>query len=131
MYKHKEKIFELRKEGKSYKQISEILNCSKGTISYHLGPEQKDRSKKRQKDNSIRFKKIIKDIKESSGCTDCKKKYPHYILEFDHLPDKEKLGGIFKVFKMYGLKIALEEIEKCEVVCSNCHSARTWQRKPW
>jgi len=30
-----EKIIKLRKENKSYKEISEILGCSKATISYH------------------------------------------------------------------------------------------------
>lgn len=31
----KNEIIELRKNGKSYNDIAEILNCSKGTISYH------------------------------------------------------------------------------------------------
>lgn len=31
----KEKIIELLNKGKSYKEIMEILNCSKGIISYH------------------------------------------------------------------------------------------------
>jgi CRISPR/Cas system Type II protein with McrA/HNH and RuvC-like nuclease domain len=45
----KEKILELRKEGKSYKQIQLILNCSKSTISYHCGYGQKEKTKKRLK----------------------------------------------------------------------------------
>jgi DNA-binding CsgD family transcriptional regulator len=40
----KEKILELKKEGKSYRQIQKILNCSKGTISYHLGENQKEKT---------------------------------------------------------------------------------------
>ena len=31
----KNDIIKLRKEGKNYNDISKILNCSKGTISYH------------------------------------------------------------------------------------------------
>ncbi len=31
----KDKIFELRKEGKSYNQISKILGCAKSTVSHH------------------------------------------------------------------------------------------------
>jgi DNA invertase Pin-like site-specific DNA recombinase len=31
----KENILKLRKEGKSYNEIKEILGCSKGTIAYH------------------------------------------------------------------------------------------------
>lgn len=36
----------LRKEGKSYKEISEITGLSKSTISYHIG-EKKDRIEKK------------------------------------------------------------------------------------
>jgi len=45
----KEKILELRNEGKTYKQIQLILNCSKSTISYHCGEGQKEKTKKRTK----------------------------------------------------------------------------------
>ena len=44
----KEKILNLSKEGKSYNEISKILNCSKGTISYHLGKGQKEKTMKRK-----------------------------------------------------------------------------------
>lgn len=47
----KERILELRREGKSYKQIQKILNCSLSTISYHCGIGQKEKSKKRQNKN--------------------------------------------------------------------------------
>lgn len=51
----KEKILELRKEGKTYNEIKTILKCSKGTISYHCGDGQKDmarnRVRKRRKNN--------------------------------------------------------------------------------
>lgn len=40
----KESILKLKAEGKSYKQIQEILGCSKGTISYHCGVGQKDKT---------------------------------------------------------------------------------------
>ena len=43
----KEKILELRKEGKTYNQIVEILGCSKSTVSYHCGIGQKEKTKKR------------------------------------------------------------------------------------
>lgn len=32
---YSEKIIELRKEGKTYKEISKILNCALSTVSYH------------------------------------------------------------------------------------------------
>lgn len=41
-------ILLLHQDGKSYAQIAELLKCSKGTISYHLGIGQKDKTKIRQ-----------------------------------------------------------------------------------
>jgi CRISPR/Cas system Type II protein with McrA/HNH and RuvC-like nuclease domain len=45
----REKILQLRSEGKSYNQIQEILKCSKSTISYYCGDKQKEKTKKRTK----------------------------------------------------------------------------------
>lgn len=44
----KEEILKLRKEGKTYDEIKEILGCSKSTISYHCGEGQKEKTVKRQ-----------------------------------------------------------------------------------
>lgn len=45
----KEKILALRSEGKSYKEIENILNCSRGTIAYHCGNGQRIKSNNRNK----------------------------------------------------------------------------------
>jgi 5-methylcytosine-specific restriction endonuclease McrA len=45
----KEKILKLRQEGKTYDQIRDILGCSKGTIAYHCGKGQKDKTRRRIK----------------------------------------------------------------------------------
>jgi hypothetical protein len=45
----KEEILRLRSEGKTYDQICEILNCSKGTVSYHCGNGQKEKTDDRRK----------------------------------------------------------------------------------
>ena len=56
----KPKIIELSDQGYSYNQIADALGCSKGTISYHLGQGQKEKSRKRcqkaKKSNPLRRK---------------------------------------------------------------------------
>lgn len=52
--KHRDKILELRKQGKTYDEIKTILGCSKATISFHCGQGQKEKNNKRQQKN--RFK---------------------------------------------------------------------------
>lgn len=47
----KDKVITLKNEGKNYKEIMQELNCSKGTVYYHLkNPTQKERIKIRCRD---------------------------------------------------------------------------------
>ena len=64
---------------------------------------------------------------ENSVCTDCKISYPPQILDFDHLKDKKfSISG--KGVKDNTLDAIIKEIEKCEIVCANCHRHRTYMR---
>jgi hypothetical protein len=66
---------------------------------------------------------IVKSLKEVP-CADCGKEYPHYVMDFDHREDK--LFDISSAMFRVGLQKLLDEIKKCEVVCSNCHRMRTF-----
>ena len=68
---------------------------------------------------------FIKNLKEKTPCRDCKKNYPYYVMQFDHLKDKKfHIGGSSK-----SMKLLLEEINKCDIVCANCHAERTYSRR--
>jgi hypothetical protein len=73
-------------------------------------------------------KKILDFVRElkSVPCRDCGIQYPYYVMDFDHLEDKTfNLGSAFNRF---GREKLLNEIAKCEIVCSNCHRERTYER---
>jgi hypothetical protein len=61
-------------------------------------------------------------------CVDCGVQYPAYVMQFDHLPQHEKLF-ILSEAEHYGHQKIVDEIAKCEVVCTNCHLQRTYKRK--
>ncbi len=126
--KHKENILKLRAEGKSYSEIQKALGCSKGTIAYHLGDGQKEKTHKRTRDTRAANTQKLRQMKEESGCVDCGQRYPHFVLQFDHLPEYKKEGIVSDIARRYSWEKALEEIEKCEIVCANCHNVRTWSR---
>ncbi len=63
--------------------------------------------------------------KDMKPCTDCGIPYPYYVMDWDHLENKELGVGRAVLFSMQRLK---EEIAKCELVCSNCHRERTHKR---
>jgi NAD-dependent dihydropyrimidine dehydrogenase PreA subunit len=70
----------------------------------------------------------IKQYKESIPCHDCETFYPHYIMDFDHTLDN-KSGNVSTLMRRGSRKQVWEEIDKCELVCANCHRARTYNRR--
>lgn len=88
----------------------------------------KDRAKKRNKVQMELIRKFIQDQKDKP-CQDCKKDWPYYVMDFDHREGEEKLHN---VSQMASEKLSLEavkkEISKCDIVCSNCHRIRTYNR---
>ena len=71
-------------------------------------------------------REYIKSLKEKTPCKDCGKTYPYYVMHFDHLRDKKfNIGAKTSLSKL----TILAEIEKCEIVCANCHAERTYKRK--
>lgn len=73
------------------------------------------------------IRQYIKDSKLGKPCTDCGVLYSHYVMDYDHLSNKE-----YDIGKMsshgFSIKRVQEEIDKCELVCSNCHRERTFSR---
>jgi len=57
-----QEIIRLRKEGKTYTEIQNILDCSKGTIAYNCSSDQKAKAKKRAKRHSTKKGAIYKKL---------------------------------------------------------------------
>jgi hypothetical protein len=72
-------------------------------------------------------KEAIRELK-SKPCTDCGKTYHWYVMDFDHVRG-EKKGGVSALLQSgKSLSKLLEEVAKCDLLCSNCHRIRTWNR---
>ena len=64
---------------------------------------------------------------KSHPCVDCGELDP-VVLEFDHVSD-DKDFNVSAGLHDRGWASFLAEIEKCEVVCANCHRRRTSRRR--
>ncbi len=87
----------------------------------------KELTQQRTRDRRGKILAFVQEYKEARACVDCGTNYPYWILEFDHVHG-EKLGNISTMVKNCSMNAILEEIEKCDVVCSNCHRTRTRNR---
>lgn len=116
----KTQILELRKQGKSYNEISKIVGCSKGTISYYCGNNQKEKTLQRQNKRRQKSKEWIINIKKKLSCVKCGESR-WWVLDFHHKDPTKKEGSISRLIRNTTKEKATKEIEKCEVLCSNCH----------
>lgn len=74
--------------------------------------------------------KELQELK-SAPCADCRGVFPHYVMEFDHVPERGKkkknlpaiIGGSTLRSKTFQ-----DELAKCDLVCANCHKVRTHNR---
>lgn len=71
------------------------------------------------------MKALVAEMK-NVPCMDCGDEFPHVCMEFDHRHPEEKFKAVANLVGTgYRWSVVLEEIAKCDVVCSNCHAVRT------
>lgn len=71
--------------------------------------------------------KVI-EAARSQPCKDCNQTFPPVCMDFDHLPQYKKSFNVSSQWKLLPTQKIIDEIAKCEVVCSNCHRIRTASR---
>lgn len=90
-----------------------------------------NKSKYRERTQNHRKRTKAKiDAMKGKPCADCNNTYPPVCMDFDHVKG-EKLFDIASYTKfsssMKWQRIQ-DEIDKCELVCANCHRLRTEER---
>lgn len=79
--------------------------------------------------NIARRKQLMEFINEQKDkpCADCGVKYPSYVMDFDHRDRGEKFSSVSQMATLHyaSKEKIIKEINKCDLVCSNCHRIRT------
>lgn len=75
-----------------------------------------------------RNREYVRKIKETKPCTDCGQMFHFSQMDFDHISDDKKTNIATLANSSISIKEIKKELAKCELVCSNCHRLRTWQR---
>ena len=73
---------------------------------------------------------FIDKYKLSKGCAICGyNKHPR-ALTFDHIdPHTKHEKYSSKQMSRWNMEVLLEEIEKCRVLCANCHNIETFEKE--
>ena len=105
-----------------YKDIAKRRECHK---RYYLRNRKLYREKNIKRRNGlISFVIALKQ----KPCMDCGVQYPPYVMDFDHRDKRTKAAGINQMINLhsYSKDKILAEINKCDLVCANCHRIRTY-----
>lgn len=102
--------------------------CQRAYVKSHYWRNRDSYLKKARIRNRVEIAKmrsLVRKLKDVP-CADCGQRYPYWVMEFDHVRGI-KLFDISTHLYLGATRI-LEEIAKCDVVCSNCHATRTYHR---
>lgn len=67
---------------------------------------------------------------KANPCADCGGVFPPECMDFDHLSgEKKKADVCYLLWSSSSVKLLVDEMKKCEVVCANCHRIRTKNRR--
>lgn len=81
----------------------------------------KDTQYKRVKANQKRIKNWVKEYKKTLKCSRCPETHPA-TFDFHHRDPSQKTTNIAHIYqKGWGLERIQEELDKCDVLCANCH----------
>ena len=90
----------------------------------------KKRAESRKKQVSTQLILWLKTTFEGTPCMDCSRVFPWCVMDFDHRPGEIKSFRISKLntYKAtpYRIAMVIKEIDKCDLVCGNCHRIRTY-----
>ena len=94
-------------------------------IAYYAAhrDEELARVQRRQRD-AVSFLRDLRRV----PCADCGNSFAPYVMEFDHKEPGTKSFWILQRAGSVSRDRLLTELSKCEVVCANCHRARTYAR---
>lgn len=100
---------------------------------YYKSYEKNNKDKRKERARVSRKKRVewVKQYKQKHNCKDCGLN-DWVVMEFDHIDPENKTLCISTMIKSScSLEMIKKEIDKCEMVCANCHRRRTAKRSGW
>ena len=107
---------------KPFYLLSEFLHPPK-PIHKETQQRRDNREARRNRNRQYLF-----DVLKDAECGHCQESNP-IVLEFNHIRGIKINNVTELVSQLYSIKAIQEEIDKCEILCANCHRIKTWERR--
>jgi hypothetical protein len=128
------RIIKICKCGQNYSGLDKSHMCRCCKKEYNKRWYEKNKTKhiaqsgiNRKRERNRRHILMLKYY-ETHPCVDCGETHPA-TLDFDHQGDKRT--EVSKLLNSHGWQAVLDEINKCEIRCANCHRKRTAKQFNW
>src|SRR5437879_13254576 len=116
----------------SHPNASRIYQRQAAATSFRRKPASADpaveRGRRLSRDKRASHAALLRAFR-SAPCMDCRRSFPWFVLEFDHRESEQKLALVPQMSGRVSLMRLLKEIEKCDMVCANCHRVRPYLRR--
>jgi hypothetical protein len=116
-------LFNYRNKSKGTRQ-AHCRECTKIYLKDHYTQNSAYYKKKAKIYTKIymeKARKLLFEIKLGNPCEICGEQDP-IVLEFDHLDPKTKNHNVAEMVKLgYSCTSILKEVQKCRILCANCH----------
>lgn len=124
-----------RKDTKSnggYRYVCKECACKRAKESYQRNKESaKARCAKAAKTRILERRKYVYNYLKSHSCIECGEDDPR-CLDFDHIDQEDKDLAISRaIWNNWSMDRLINEINKCRILCSNCHRKRTADQLGW
>lgn len=106
-------------------------DCQNSYAKIQYGRNKAVYIEKAKRNKAKQVAKLVPWIVElkSRPCMDCGGKFPPYVMDFDHLDPDLKVSNISAMVNVgMSQEVIQRELNKCELVCSNCHRIRSFKR---
>jgi hypothetical protein len=90
-------------------------------------PSKKAEQIRRARERAAQY---VLDYLSTHRCVECGESDP-VVLEFDHVRGKKTLTISQMIRDRYSLDNIQKEIDKCDVLCANCHREKTRKQLGW
>ncbi len=113
-------------EVKNFNTVSKEFGLSRSTIRYYIHGDTRDKKATDKNSKAVsKRRKLIKEMAieyKGGKCCNCGYDKCARALHFHHLDPNEKDFGIGGNGRTRSWEKVKEELDKCVLVCSNCHA---------
>lgn len=110
-----------KSQGKKHSQCKDCQSTQEHR--HYLESKERRKQIRERADWSKENNTTLVDYYKTTGCKKCGEKR-FYLMEFHHRNPKDKINTINHMIKSASYDTLKEEIQKCDVLCANCH--REW-----